>query len=1272
MSDLTIAYPDELPVSAHRAEILDAVRHNPVVIVSGDTGSGKTTQLPKMMLELGRGAKGRRIAVTQPRRLAAVTMAERVANELSTVPRCVSPAAGKSRLGDAAPEAGCGTVLGDAAGEDAPRHEVGGLVGYRHRYAKKISAETRIEFLTDGVLLNETKFDPLLRMYDTIIVDEAHERSLNVDFLLGILRRILDKRRDLKVIVASATMDTLRFAEFFDAPVIDVPGRLFPIDIRYRPPDEEDDLDLPEAIAAAVRELPHEGDILVFLSGERDIREAGEYLEAVFGGRDEIIPLLASLPAAEQRRAFTLSSRRRIVLATNVAETSVTIPGIRYVIDSGLARISRYVHRTQVQRLQIEPISQASARQRAGRCGRLGPGICIRLYSEEDFLTRDAYTAPEVLRSSLAGVILTMLDLKLGDIELFPFIDPPKPAMIREGLKELLELQAITHAPVPPCDKPSYRGASSPAAGNSQLGDAAGETHRGTISLTPIGRKLARIPVEPRLARMLVAANDRGVLARVLPIVAAMSCDDPKRRPIDEKEKAAQAHAKWRVPDSDFLGTLKLWDWWQAETKDLSQSKSRKLAKANYLAWPKLREWCDLTRQLESLCRRLGLGSAACGCVASLGCSGEDAPRYGGLSYRGASSPAAGNRAPSHRQPTADDRQPTTDPTYAAIHISLLTGLLGRIGHYHVEDREYRGAHALRFALHPGSTLAKTSRRATRDNRQPHQPGANQQPATSNQQPSWIVAGELVDTARLFAREAAIIDPAWLEPIAKAIVKHHVHSPMWDGQTGFVRATEQVTLYGLVIVEARRCDYARFNPEGAREIFFRNGLLTGEITHPPLVLRETLNFLRALRDRAEKTRQPEIFDELKLLAHFAAAIPPEITNANALKKWLGRATCEELKRFALKRKDWWPDETVSPRDFPDTIQVGDVKLKLTYRNTPDDPARDGITCTVKKSQAEALRQWNSDWLVPGLLRKKVSYLLLSLPNSIQRLLKPLDDSLTILMDLLLPAAGEDAPRYGSVSYRGASSPAAGNSHHHSSFITHHSSLSRAIREAIASRWGFKLPADIWDKVNLPPYLKVRFVIRDDADGHILYDARELPKPEPPPPPPKPADPNEAIRQAAVRSGEDARLAERDLRTILKETLATVRRLDLLLSTGAYPAETIDDVNEQIAFLTFTDFHLRVPLATLRRYSRYFKGIEIRLQRAKLSPSSDRAKEARFAPYWETYREAARNPKACNPAGLVRYRWLLEEFRLQTFAPELKTFEKVSPKILDDIELYVDL
>ena len=1291
MQEIELNYPQELPVSAFRADVLSALRSSPVVIVCGDTGSGKTTQLPKMALEnwcrvqgagfrvqglecpapnakhQAPGTNHRRIAVTQPRRLAAVTMAERVAAELKT--------------------------------------EVGGLVGYRHRFGRKISSDTRIEFMTDGVLLAETRFDPRLRAYDTIIVDEAHERSLNIDFLLGILKRILERRRDLKVIVSSATLDVERFAEFFDhAPIISVPGRLFPITTLYRPPPEDEELDLPRDIASAVAELSANDDILVFLPGERDIRETADHLTKVRGGYDDVIPLLASLPAAEQRRAFQPSPRRRIILATNVAETSVTIPGIRAVIDTGLARISRYVHRTQVQRLQIEPISQASARQRMGRCGRLGPGTCIRLYSEEDFNARDAYTPPEVLRSSLAGVILTMLDLKLGDIERFPFIDPPKPAMVREGLRELIELGAIKHSPV---------------------GHETGDVRR-EIRLTDIGRKLAKIPVEPRLARMLLAASRNAVLPSVLPLVAAMACDDPRRRPIEEKQQADQAHAKFRVPGSDFLGTLKLWRWWEDETKDLSQSKARKLCKTTFLSYPKMREWRDLVHQLGALAGKLGIGQSEEG--------------------RGKS-------------------EALGDENFSArLHMSLLSGLLGRIGRYDEEEHDYRGAHGLRFAIHPSSVLAKQLRKAT-DSHTPstrHQaPGTNHQaPGTKHQTPtpipSWLVAGELVDTARLFARNAAVIDVRWIEPVAGPVCKHHYHSPEWDPQSGFVRATEQVTLYGLIIVPARRCDYSRIDPAFAREIFIRRGLVDGEFPRPSPPLRENLAFLDALRKRAEKSRHPEIFDNAKLEAFFAAAIPPEIASADALCKWLRTATPAELDRFRLKKSDWWPNDDIEDRDFPDSLRIADTKISLSYRHTPDDPENDGVTCTVRKSDAAVLRLWRSDWLVPGLLPEKLTWMLSVLPTALRRVLSPLEESVTILLSILKPGS---AP------------------------------LEDAVREAVNRRWGFRIPDDAWQRAKLPIHLRMRYRIRDDATGRTLVLTRDLDEalratgvgvltsgvpaaksnaiatswifgslPE------KSTDRNSgwstehypalhdegngvtlklypdataaAVAHAAgvtrlftlaleksctlpfrrkriafdaalylkeidyaderiaadilsgaiaetlvrnrppVRTQEEfeKRLAENrselvkvqsEITSILIESAAAATKINGLMADERIPDETADSVSSQLAWLLYRGFPRTVPLATLRHYKRYLKGAVIRLERARLNPNGDLVKEANFEPYWEQYREAVKpgNPGKFNPLALADYRWMLEEYRVSLFAQELHTPEPISPKRL---------
>ena len=1275
LSNLTLNYPTELPVSEHRAEIMAALRRSPVVIVCGDTGSGKTTQLPKMALEEAlqrrapdatRRAKPPRIACTQPRRLAAVTMAERVAAELKS--------------------------------------EVGGLVGYRHRFGRKLSSDTRIEFMTDGVLLAETRFDPLLRAYDTIIVDEAHERSLNIDFLLGILKRILERRRDLKVIIASATLDAERFSAFFNrAPAVLVPGRLFPIEIGYRPPPNGEETDLPRDVAAALAELPANDDVLVFLPGERDIRDTAGHLAEVCGG-DDVIPLLASLPAAEQRRAFLPSPRRRIILATNVAETSVTIPGIRAVIDSGLARISRYLHRTQIQRLQIEPISQASAKQRAGRCGRLGPGICLRLYSEEDFHARDAYTPPEVLRSSLAGVILTMLDLKLGDIEQFPFIDPPRPTMVREGLRELLELGAIARR--------GTKGANSATGGEGR-----------EIVLTETGRKLAKIPVEPRLARMLLAASQNAVLPSVLPLVAAMACDDPRRRPMDEKEKADQAHARFRVPDSDFLGTLKLWRWWSDETKELSQSKARRLCKATYLSYPKMREWRDLTRQLESLCQRLGL-------------SFTESAETG----------------------SADQASPTF---FAALHQSLLAGLLGRIGKYDEEERNYRGAHGLRFALHPGSVLAKALKRDAR--RKPTDPRVERRRADgqSPAAPRWIVAGELVDTARLFARTAAAIDAGWIEPVAGALCKHNYHSPEWDPTSGFVRAVEQVTLYGLVIVPERRCDYSRIDPAFAREIFIRRGLVDGDFPRPPPPVRANLQLLDALRKRAERSRRPEVFDSERLFAHFDRIVPADVCSADALRKWLSGAARDGAKAadaFVLRKSDWWPSATAADRDFPDSLHIAGATIALSYRHAPEDPEHDGITCTVRQSDVRVLKLWRSDWLVPGLLPEKLAWMLGTLPSALRRSLAPLDEAVAILLPLLKPGA---AP------------------------------LEDAVRHAVRQRWGLRIPEGAWVWSKLPPHLQMCFRVRDDATGRVLVRSRDLEgvlsrfvaagvtapadadcrQPEVFATwafgviPERSVDCNAgwetisypalqdvgsgvtlkafaspataaethaggvtrllllalersatipfrrnrlgldaalylkdidyadeqvaadllagAVRETLVRSRPAVRTAEEfaarlreagaplarvqsEMTAILADSAARATRLYSLMEDERMPEETSESVTTQIAWLLFRGFPRSVPVATLRHYRRYLQGAQIRLERARLSPASDLKKEALFIPYWTQYREAVKSARVrpLNRTALTEFRWMLEEYRVSLFAQELRTPEPVSPRRLD--------
>ena len=952
-----------------------------------------------------------------------------------------------------------------------------------------------------------------------------------------------------------------------------------------------------------------------------------------------------------------------------------------------------------------------------------------------------------------------MLDLGLGDISEFPFIDPPKPTMVREGLKELLELGAIRHGEerqlqnlVSNVDATSpsrqtkdgfhlFRRDEDVASTALQLPQelrVKSEEHGRSIVLTAIGKKLAKIPVEPRLARMLIAASDNAVLPSVIPLVAAMACDDPRRRPIDEKEKADQAHAKFRVLGSDFLGTLKLWQWWEAETKDLSQSKARKLCKATYLSYPKMREWRDLSRQLEGLCKKIGLSG-------------------------GSGVPPLSDNGKSFSTKRRDAASP--EDFSARLHMSLLSGLLGRIGKYDEEERDYRGAHGLRFAIHPGSVLAKALKKgrgrkaSDKDNR----PVDDSTIRRFDDFPQWIVAGELVDTARLFARDAAVIDVRWIEPVAGPICKHSYHSPEWDPRFGFVRANEQVTLYGLVIVPARRCDYSRINPAVARSVFIRRGLVDGEFPKAPPEVRANQQLLDALRRRAERSRRPDIFDADRLFAHFDKIIPQNVLSADALRKWLRRPDLSAAARadrsaFLLKKADWWPDETAGDRDFPDCLRIAGKTLALTYRHAPDDPENDGVTCTVRASDAAVLKLWRPDWLVPGLLPEKLSWMLGTLPSALRRILTPLNESVEILLPLLKPGS---------------------------------TSLEAAVRAAVQERWAIRIPENAWNWSKLPLHLQMRFRIRDDKTGKTLASSRDLdavlatalpshttqPSHSSQTPqsfqtwafgtiPEKsvdrnsgwdtvsyPAlrdtgdgvvlklfpDPNQAadahatavtrlfvlalaktttvpfrrsrigldaalylkdidyaderiandllagaVRETLVRNRPAVRTREEfdnrlnedrsaiirnqaEMTSILVDSAATASKISRLLEDDRVPEETADSISTQLAWLLFRGFPRTVPLATLRHYKRYLKGAQLRLERARLSPSSDQKKEALFAPHWAKYKEAiiqARSSLIPHPSSLSDYRWMLEEYRVSLFAQELHTPESVSPKRLD--------
>ncbi len=864
-----IHYPEDLPVSEHRELLARAIEAHPVVIVSGETGSGKTTQLPKICLELGRGRK-RMIAHTQPRRLAATSVAKRIADELNT--------------------------------------ELGDWVGYQIRFNDRSGPNVAIKLMTDGILLAETQRDPLLRRYDTIIIDEAHERSLNIDFLLGFLKRLLEKRRDLKLIITSATIDADRFARHFGtddkpAPIIEVSGRLYPVEVRYRPIEREpaqegaartssrdEERDLIDAVVEGVDECARHGpgDVLVFLPGEREIRESVEALRKHHPPGTEVLPLYARLSQAEQERIFRpQGSMRRIVLATNVAETSLTVPGIRFVVDSGLARVKRYSWRNKVEQLRIEPISRASANQRAGRCGRIGPGVCIRLYDEADYEARPAFTDPEVLRSSLASVILRMKALKLDDIEAFPFVDPPSRRAVVDGYQQLQELGALD------------------------------EENR----LTAVGREQARLPVDPRVGRMILAARDQQCLTEMLVIAAALSVQDPRDRPMQEREAAEAAHAKFNDERSEFLSYLKLWRWYAEQVAHKgSQRKLVALLRQNFLSPMRLREWRDVHSQLSALVGEQGW------------------------------------------------RLNASDGTYEQVHMALLTGLLGNVGVKSEEGGAYLGARDIRFYIHPGSPLGKKAGR-------------------------WIVAGELVETTRLYARSIARIDPRWVERAGAHLLRKVWSDPRWEKKAGQVVANERATLYGLTVYAGRRVHFGRIDPKQARDIFIRDALVTGEILSNLPFLRHNSRLIASIEKLEHQTRRPDILvDDTLIQAFYDARIPADISQTATLERWYRgldpkAARDLELNRDELMRHD---ASGITTDVFPRKVNWHGVDMSLDYHFEPGS-VRDGVTLNVPLFALNRIDAMRCEWLVPGMLKEKVHLLLKSLPQKLRRHCVPLPD-----------------------------------------------------------------------------------------------------------------------------------------------------------------------------------------------------------------------------------------------------------------------------------------
>ncbi|WP_175941548.1 ATP-dependent RNA helicase HrpA [Burkholderia pyrrocinia] len=881
-----ISYPESLPVSGKRDEIARAIAGHQVVIVCGETGSGKTTQLPKICLDLGRGlgAGGTGlIGHTQPRRLAASSTGRRIAEEL-------------------------GTPFGE-------------VVGYKVRFTDNLAPGASVKLMTDGILLAETQTDPLLKAYDTLIIDEAHERSLNIDFLLGYLKEILPRRPDLKLIVTSATIDADRFARHFGtderpAPVIEVSGRLYPVEMRYRPVAEdrpavknaegtagrdrvktarEAERDLMDAIVDAVDELCREGpgDVLVFLPGEREIREAAEALRKHHPPHTEILPLFARLSAADQDKVFKASNARRIVLATNVAETSLTVPGIRYVVDTGLARVKRYSYRNKVEQLQVESISQAAANQRAGRCGRVADGVCIRLYEESDYQARVRFTDPEILRSSLASVILRMKSLHLTAIESFPFLEPPPGRAIADGYQLLNELGAVDD----------------------------------DNALTPLGRELARLPLDPRVGRMILAARDQQSLREVLIIASALSVQDPRDRPIEAQEQADQAHRRFADERSEFLQWLKIWAWFEEAVAH--KKSNRQLVDAcrqNFLSHLRLREWRDVHSQLLTVVREHGW------------------------------------------------RLNEVEATYEQVHLALLTGLLGNLGLKADDDPHYLGARGIKFYLWPGSVLAKKAGR-------------------------WVMAAELVETSRLYARCLAKIEPEWVEKIGAHLLKKSLSEPHWEKRPAQVSAYERATLYGLPIYHRRRVAFGKQDPARARELFIRGALVEGEFDTKLAFFAHNRKLLADIEQLEHKSRRQDVLvDDELIYAFYDQAIPEGIHTGVAFERWYrdevkqGGQPEDKLRLLYLSRDDLMRHEAagVTTELFPKRATMAGVEMALTYHFEPGTP-RDGVTLAVPLYALNQVDARRCEWLVPGMLKEKVQLLLKSLPQKLRRHCVPLPE-----------------------------------------------------------------------------------------------------------------------------------------------------------------------------------------------------------------------------------------------------------------------------------------
>ncbi len=1249
-----IKLDESLPITAKADEIVRLIRDNQVVVLAGETGSGKTTQLPKLCLAAGRGTAGL-IGCTQPRRIAARAVARRVASELAT--------------------------------------QVGDLVGFQVRFADQVTEASLIKFMTDGILLAETQSDPWLGAYDTIILDEAHERSLNIDFLLGYLKRLLAKRRDLKLIVTSATIDTARFAaHFVNAPVVEVEGRAYPVEVRWRPAPERGETSIAEQIVAAADEITTSdprGDVLVFLPGEREIRDAHLALSRRKYRETEVLALYARLSAAEQDRVFRPGPQRRIVLATNVAETSLTVPRIRYVIDTGTARVKRYSQRNQLDRLHIEPISQAAADQRKGRCGRVGPGTCFRLYDEDDYLQRPRYTDPEILRSSLAGVILRMLALKLGDVADFPFVEAPSERAIGDGYRRLAEIGAID----------------------------------GEKKLTAMGRTIARLPIDVALGRMLVEAEQCGALREVLVLASFLSIQDPRERPADARQAADQAHAAFADPKSDFASVLKLWTAYTTAHEELTQSKLRDWCQAHFLSFLRMREWRELHRQLLLLVTdelKWALDKAQ---PPFKGRAGERTVSASGK--RGAS--RASEHHPHPNPPLEGEGSRAEADRYEAVHRCLLSGWPTQVG-MKTDRGAYRSTRERNFAIFPGSSLAKS-------------------------QPPWVLAGQILDLQKVYGMLCARVEPQWIEQQAAHLVRKAWRDVHWSKKRGAVVAFEQVTLLGLTLVEKRAVTFGKQDPQQAHEVFVREALARGEIDARADFVRANARVLAEAHElEAKRRRTGLVRTEDELAAFFAGKLPDDIHTAAALDAWYRSATPQQQAALRWSLADVLAESPgIGVREFPAQLDVAGHKLRLTYRFVPADPA-DGVTMHVPLALVNAVPAARCEWLVPGLLPEKVAEMIRALPKVLRRNFVPAPDFARAFAEAEAPREEPLAAALAAYLARvtgvaiGASdfAPAELPAHLAMNFRIH-DDAGRTLAESrdlakIQSEWtgaarvafsrradveltrehveafdfeeipdrvispggltAFPALVDLGESVALRVFERrdealaahragVERLLRQALADRIKHARRQLPLKNALMLKWAPLGSADSLRADLVEGALGELFAARDLDVRardaferLKEDIARVlfatamERLAIVEEIIAGYAElkplmeppllgfaraNYDDLRDQLAELLRPAFVRETSRARLAHFPRYLRAMKLRAERLRQDPARDQSRMLGVQLYWREYLKlrATRGDEAA----LEELRWLVEELRVSTFAQELRTAETVSPKRL---------